>query len=211
MGAVKVMPPRSQRSTGRNFSRSLANAVARRQTRAIRPAMPCPARLLLPVFCALTLSACAGSGDAYPSLAIRDVERAQGQFEPIPVDPIDVPEIPVNYEGSLEARLTTLLESARAAHARFLRSEAVARRTVAGAGRAAVGSDNWGATQVALSDLESIRSDTAVALADLDILHIAASVAAEDRGQIDAARDSVIALVEQEDAALAELRARVTP
>lgn len=171
--------------------------------------MPCPARLLLPALCALTLSACASSGDEFPSLAIRDVERAQGQFEPIAVDPIDVPEIPVSYEGSLGERLAALVESARAAHARFTRSEAVARRTVAGAGRASIGSDNWGASQVALSDLESIRSDTAIALAELDILHIAASVAAEDRVQIDAARDSVIALVEGEDAALAELRSRV--
>ncbi|OBX18518.1 hypothetical protein A9995_11140 [Erythrobacter sp. QSSC1-22B] len=173
--------------------------------------MSCPARLALPAFCALALSACAGTGEDYPSLAIRDVERAKGQFEPIPVAPIDVPEIPVNYEGSLEGRLATLVESARAAHARFTRSEGSARRTVAGTGRAAVGSDNWGAAQVALSDLESIRSDTAIALADLDILHIAASIAAEDRVQIDAARETVIALVQQEDAALAELRARVTP
>lgn len=173
--------------------------------------MSCPARLLLPALCALTLSACASSGDEFPSLAIRDVERAQGQFEPIAVDPIDVPEIPTNYEGSLENRLATLVESASAAHTRFTRSEAVARRVVAGAGRSAVGSDAWATSQVALSDLESIRSDTAIALAEVDILHIAASVAAEDRAQIDAARDSIIAMVQEEDAALAELRARVTP
>ena len=164
--------------------------------------MSCPARLLLPALSALALSACASTGDDYPSLAIRDVERARGQFEPVAVEPINVPEVPVNYEGSLDARLTMLVEAARSAHQRFNASAPAARRTVASAGRA---------SQVALSDLESIRSDTAIALADLDILHIAASVAAEDRVQIDAARDSVIALVEQEDATLAELRARVAP
>ncbi|MBU2340836.1 MAG: hypothetical protein KKE77_06275 [Alphaproteobacteria bacterium] len=173
--------------------------------------MSCPARLSLPALCALALSACASSGDEFPSLAIRDVERAQGQFEPIPVAPIDVPEIPTNYEGSLGDRLATLVESARAAHERFVRSEGVARRTVSGAGRAPVGSDNWASSQVALADLESIRSDTAIALAEIDILHIAASVAAEDRVRIDAARDSILALVEEEDAALSELRARVAP
>ncbi len=173
--------------------------------------MSCPARYVLPTLCALLLSACASTGDDYPSLAIRDVERAQGQFEPVPVEPIDVPEVPVNYEGSLDERLTMLVEAARSAHQRFTASAPAARRTVAGAGRAAIGSDNWGAAQVALADLESIRSDTAIALADLDILHIAASVAADDRAQIDAARSAVIALVEQEDAALAELRARVAP
>ncbi len=173
--------------------------------------MSCPARLLLPALSALALSACASTGDDYPSLAIRDVERAQGQFEPVAVEPINVPEVPVNYEGSLDARLTMLVEAARSAHQRFSASAPAARRTVASAGRAAIGSNAWGASQVALSDLESIRSDTAIALADLDILHIAASVAAEDRVQIDAARDSVIALVEEEDATLAELRARVAP
>lgn len=172
--------------------------------------MSCPAHLLLPAFCALLLSACASNGDEFPSLATRDVERAQGQFEPIAVDPIDVPEVPVNYEGSLDGRLAMLVEAAGAAHARFNRSEAAARRTVAGASGAATGSDSWASAQVALSDLESIRSETAIALADLDILHIAASVAAENRVQIDTARASVIALVEEEDAVLAELRSRVT-
>jgi hypothetical protein len=213
MDAVKVMPLRSQRSTGEN-SRSLAKPVAPRHSRAIRPAMSCPARLLLSALAALTLSACASSGDGggdYPSLAIRDVERARGQFEPIAVDPIAVPEVPVAYEGSLQERLAMLVEAARSAHQRFAANLPAARRTVASAGRAAIGSDAWGASQVALADLESIRSDAAIPLADLDILHIAASVAAEDRGQIDAARSAVIALVEEEDEALAELRARVAP
>lgn len=173
--------------------------------------MSCPARLLLSALCALALSACASSGDDYPSLAIRDVERAQGQFEPIPVAPIDVPEVPRNYEGSLDARLAMLVEAASSAHQRFTASAPAARRTVARTGRAAVGSNDWGAAQVALADLSSIRSDTAIALADLDILHIAAAVAAEDRAQIDAARSAVIAMVEEEDATLAELRARVEP
>lgn len=210
MGAVKVMPPRSQRSTGEN-SRSLAKPVAPRHSRAIRPAMSCPARLLLSALAALTLSACASSGGDYPSLAIRDVEHARGQFEPIAVDPIAVPEVPVAYEGSLQERLGMLVEAARSAHQRFVASLPAARRTVASAGRAAIGSSAWGASQVALADLESIRSDAAIPLADLDILHIAASVAAQDRGQIDTARSAVIALVEEEDEALAELRARVAP
>ncbi len=129
----------------------------------------------------------------------------------MPVDPIDVPEVPVNYEGSLDARLTNLVEAARSAHQRFTASAPAARRTVARTGRAAVGSNDWGAAQVALADLSSIRSDTAIPLADLDILYIAASVAAENRAQIEAARSSVIALVEEEDATLAELRAWVEP
>jgi hypothetical protein len=173
--------------------------------------MSFPARLVVPVLCALALSACAGTGGDYPSLAIRDVERAQGQFEPIPVEPIAVPQVPTNYEGSLNERLAMLVEAAASAHQRFVASAPTARRAVASAGRSDIGSSAWGAAQVALADLTSIRSDTAIALADLDILHIAASIAAEDRAQVDAARASVIALVEEEDAVLAELRERVAP
>lgn len=173
--------------------------------------MPHPARLALPALGVLALSACASPSADYPSLAIRDVERARGQFEPIAVDPIAVPEVPVSYEGSLEERLAGLVGAARSAHQRFVASAPAARRTVAATGRTAVGSSAWGAAQVALADLDSIRSDTAIALADLDILYIAAAIAAEDRAQIDAARSLVIELVEEEDELLAELRERVEP
>ena len=66
------------------------------------------------------LAACQTAPDgAYPSLAIRDVERAQGQLEPVPGDPIDVPPVEVPLDGPLDQRLAALVEQGRSAHARF--------------------------------------------------------------------------------------------
>ena len=158
---------------------------------------------------AFTLSACQTTPGEYPSLAVRDVERMEGRFEPPLPSQLDVPEVPTDYSGTLDQRLATLAENARAAHARFLAARPAASRLAAAAAGSTIGSDAWASAQVALSDLDSIRSDTAVALADLDILAVAAAVQAEERAAIDATRADVLAMVTEEDDTLAELRARV--
>ncbi|MGI8942683.1 MAG: hypothetical protein ACR2FJ_00330 [Qipengyuania sp.] len=155
------------------------------------------------------LAGCASAEGQYPSLAVRDVERVQGRFEPIESAPLDVPEVQVDLAGGLDARLASLLTQARAAHEEFVASTPAAANRAAAASGAAIGSDAWAAAQVALADLDSIRSRTAIALGDLDILYIAASVQAEERGAIDVVRERVIAIVSEEDEALAQLRARV--
>ena len=156
------------------------------------------------------LAACQTAPDeAYPSLAIRDVERAQGQLEPVPGDPIDVPPVEVPLDGPLDQRLAALVEQGRSAHARFTEAAPRASRLASAASGSSVGSDAWASAQVALADLDSIRSMTAIALADLDILFIAASVEATDTSALTAARQSLLALVREEDRTLADLRARV--
>ena len=75
------------------------------QTATMRPA------LLAAIALAPALAACQTAPDgAYPSLAIRDVERAQGQLEPVPGDPIDVPPVEVPLDGPLDQRLAALVE-----------------------------------------------------------------------------------------------------
>ena len=147
--------------------------------------------------------------DRFPSLEIRDVERAEGTFEPVAGPTLDVPTVEVEVDGTLEARLASLLEQASAAHAQFTRSLPNAETRVRAASGSAVGSDSWAAAQVALADLDSARSTAAIALGDLDILFAAASVQADDVSAITSTRDQVIALVSQEDAALERLRAQV--
>ncbi|HCJ22795.1 MAG TPA: hypothetical protein DHV64_14940, partial [Erythrobacter sp.] len=73
----------------------------------------------------------------------------------------------------------------------------------------AIGSDSWATAQVALADLDSARSIAATALGDLDILYTAATVQAQDSAAIAAARETVIALVREEDDVLARLRAQI--
>ena len=156
-------------------------------------------RLTILATSAAALAACASTPDTpYPSLAIRDAERASGQYpvpqgdcagnapdaggtlRPAPPAPPPPPSIP----ASLVEQASQLEAQARAAHADFERAVPAARAAVRGAG--AVGSKSWGR-------------------ADLDTLVATRSVAGEPVDRIVAARDAVAQLVEQEDAVLVEL------
>lgn len=162
------------------------------------------------VFAALpALAACATGSDRYPSLAIRDVERAEGRFEPVASTPLAVPEVAVPTGGTVAERLAALGASADAAHRAFLSSAPTATRRANAASGAAIGSDAWASAQVALADLDSARSATAIALADLDTLMVANAVQARDVSAIELVRQQVIAQVSEEDAILARLRAQV--
>lgn len=157
----------------------------------------------------LTLAACATPGDRYPSLAIRDVERAQGQFEPTPATPLDVPVVATPATGPLAERLASLGAQATRAHEAFMASAPKAERAASAAAGDAIGTTAWASAQVALADLDSARSQTAIALADLDTLMVADAVQGQDVSAIEIVRQQVIAQVEAEDETLARLRARV--
>lgn len=155
------------------------------------------------------LAACATASDKYPSLAIRDVERAQGQFESAPGAPLDVPQVTSPVTGPLTERLAALGSQAEAAHRAFLASTPRAERAASAAFGDAIGTTAWANAQVALADLDSARSQTAIALADLDTLMVSSAVQAEDVSAIEVVRQQVIAQVTEEDETLARLRARV--
>ncbi|QIQ86653.1 hypothetical protein [Erythrobacter sp.] len=167
-------------------------------------------RLLAAPFAALMLSACAGGSGDYPSLAIRDVERQYGRFlitegtAPAPA-PAPAPVAPVAGQAAIAA----LVSDARASFERFeAREDAVARLVGAGRGRS-IDSDARAAALTALSDLSAIRSATAVPLGDLDLLAAEAATTFAPTDDIDAARALVLALVERQDAVLAELWAEM--
>ncbi len=158
----------------------------------------------------IVLSGCASTASGeYPSLAIRDVERVEGSFDPAPAQRLDVPQVAVDLTGGLDARLAALVAQARDAHDSFTASAPQAETRVRAAAGSEIGSDSWASAQVALADLDSARSLAAVALGDLDILYAAATVQADDSAQIEAARAQVLALIGEEDAVLERLRARV--
>ncbi len=151
---------------------------------------------------ALALSACASNGD-FPSLAIRDAERAEGQFT---VDrPAPAPPLPEPLSADMSERLVQIVERARGAHADFTAALPAARRRIAAGRGAAVGTDARGDALVALADLESIRTRTAIPLADIDTLYTDEAVRGELREAVVDARGTVVDLIAQEDAALAEL------
>lgn len=161
-------------------------------------------------FTAILLAGCAtASSDRYPSLAVRDIERAEGTFEPVPGPQLDVPEVETDIGPDLGAGLASLVEQAQSAHAAFTQTVPSAERSVQAASGSTIGSDSWAAAQVALADLDSARSNAAIVLGELDTLYTAATVQAEDSSAIVEARNAVIALVTQEDSILERLRARV--
>jgi hypothetical protein len=152
----------------------------------------------------LLLAACASPGD-YPSLAQRPVERVEGAFATDVPEPTPVP--PPAPSADLVARLADLQRDAASLHGQFVEATPTATRLAAAAG--STGSDSWASAQVALADLDSLRSRVAVSLADLDALWVDSTVEAGPREVIGAARDSVEALIVQEDETLARLRSRV--
>lgn len=151
------------------------------------------ALLLLPF-----LAACASPGEEYPSLALREAERATGSFEPAPPEPYVPPPPP----AAVLDRLDALAAEAARAHRAFLAEAPAARRAVAAAGNADVGSDGWARASVAVADLESARSQAMIALADLDRLMVDAATEGEALDRIAAVRDAVIAQVDEQNATI---------
>jgi hypothetical protein len=160
-------------------------------------------KALIPI-APFALAACATSGE-YPSLAQRPAERAQGTFTAEAAEPAPPP--PVLPSADLAARLAELQRQAESAHGEFRRAAPAAQRLANAAGSR--GSDSWASAEVALSDLDSIRSRAAIALADLDTLWVDATLEGGAREAIAVVRSSVEALIAEEDAVLARLRGRI--
>lgn len=166
----------------------------------INSVLPCA--LLL-----LSLSACAGTGSDYPSLAIRDAERVTGTYG---VAPEDMPQTaPDPAPAGTSERLAQILSEARSAHGDFVALVPTAEQRVAAGAGSGIASDSWSRAQVALAQLDSARSRAAVPLGDLDLLYADATLAWQERDAISAARDEVTGLIAQEDATLARLRNRL--
>lgn len=162
---------------------------------------------IAPLLLAAPLAACAAGSADYPSLAIRDAERVEGSFEP--AAPAEAPPPPAPPSADLLGRLSQLQAQASSAHRAFLEAAPGARRAVFAARGAAVESNAYADAQIALADLDSHRSRTAVALGDLDLLFAEATLAFELRAPIAEVRSEVAALIAREDAVLAELRGAI--
>jgi len=159
-----------------------------------------------------TLSACAADTSRYPSLERRDAERMTGSASPVEPD-IAPPPAPATPPTGLTERLAAIAAAAEDSHKTFQSRVAPARERVRRAAGAELGTLAWADAEVALSSLESARSDTMFALADLDELLATGTVAQAETGkpaglpEISALREQITALVASEDAVLADVRA----
>lgn len=167
---------------------------------------------IAPFVLALSLSACAASGD-YPSLSIRQAERISGSANVVAAQPGPAALPAPNPEFA--ARLAQLVDQGRDAHQRFSARRGGAEQRVMAASGAAVASEAWSVASVALADLEASRSEAMVALGELDAIYAAEAIAATESGdpsKRDAAataRDQVTAIVGEEDDVLARLRGKL--
>jgi hypothetical protein len=165
---------------------------------------------LFPLGAAMLLPACAAS-TAYPSLAVRKVERVEGSGMPAAGSVNAVPALPP-ASADLTTRLAGLVDVARKAHAAFQARQANAERAVAAAGAAR--GDAWTSAEVALSDLQTTRSSALTALAELDQLYVDERAAHPEQvspaaAAIGAARDQVDGWVSAENAVADRLAARL--
>ena len=178
------------------------------------------ARFALMLGTGLALSAC--SEGKYPSLAQRPVERRAPSASPVAAPVIAEP-----VPAALRANLAALLAQAQAAHDAFLAHRGEADRLVAAAGSSPTPGDAppsaaWSAANEALAELDANRADIARAQDQLERLYIddrvAHAIADGQSGSanarpagaaIAAARDTVLALVQQEDDILTALKSRL--
>ncbi len=147
------------------------------------------------------LSGCAGSSDQYPSLAIRDAERAVGQFTPTQAND----EAPPTRAPASAQDIAQLVEQASESHKAFLSAQSSAGRLVSGARGTSTESDARARALVALADLTSKRSDTAIALGDIDLLAAQGKTEFSTSGDLEAAQTLIADIVDQQDRALAAL------
>lgn len=153
----------------------------------------------------LALSACANNESPYPSLSIRDQERASGVFDPVEPEPYVPPAAGPQFLSKLES----IKVEAEAAHQQFLAASSRARSSIVAGRGAQPGSDAWATAQVALADVLSARSATLMPLAELDMLHADVVTEEGDTGPLETLRSAIEALLAEEDRQVAELSAQL--
>ncbi|WP_380874324.1 hypothetical protein ACFB49_47210 [Sphingomonas sp. DBB INV C78] len=115
------------------------------------------------------LPGCGQTGQTYPSLAPRPVEKLSIE-EPAPESSEPIPAA----NAPTDAQIATQTAAAESARGRFTEELAAAKRAVSSASGKAVDSEAWVAAQQALSRLDQTRGPVTTALASLDEMMVAA-------------------------------------
>ena len=167
-----------------------------------------PARLLTSRFAAPfriapllgALALCACSTASYPSLAQRPGETTPHPApQTAPTSPASVP----------TPQLAAWLADAQTAHARFTAALPAARAALAAAQSAPRGSEAWSTANLALAQLETLRTDLGITQAALESSYAQDRLAlthSPSAPQIAATRDAITTLTTAEDEILAALR-----
>ena len=152
---------------------------------------------------ALVVTACAGSADRYPSLALRDFER-RSVVGAAPASPPAAPAA-AGLSADESARIAALVTRAEQCEAAFARQQAGSAALVRRARGQGRDSAARATALVALADLTTLRSATFLPLGELDLLAAEAAANNRDTASIAAAQTAVLAQIARQDAALSAL------
>ncbi len=157
--------------------------------------------LLYALIGALLTTGCAVDPDRYPSLAIRDIERTTGKFA------VDIQRSETASPPSLSARpdVSQFIAKAQSAHTRFQAAQLGARKSVLNGRGQSADSLAYTNALLALAELSSLRSDTALALGDIDLMRSQAETDLMQADHIVAAQAEVMTMLTEQDAVMAQL------
>ena len=160
-------------------------------------------RLFATGMAALAISGCAGAGDRYPELNLRDFERVQGTFTSAGAE--SEPKGPTAISAKSLSEIESALAQASQRHANFLNEAVRARTAVQSAAGTSIDDNRWPIALIEIATLESRHGEMASLLADLDAMYADASFGFSERQQIEAARSEVAAIYTSERQIIAEL------
>ena len=145
-----------------------------------------------PALLVTALAACTTAQGDYPSLALRDAERATGTM--LPPTTYNAPEPTAATMASVES----LVEQANKAYEAFGGKLDGVRAKALQARGAEIGSDAWANASIAIADLETERSRTMLPLSDIDRLTVDAATEGGKIEELEAAQGLVGQMVEFE-------------
>lgn len=158
--------------------------------------------LLMTAFSAAILSACAGSSDRYPSLAIRDAERQVGVGAPTEPPP------PVAPVASAQ-EITAIVAQAREANAAFREAQPGVRQLAEAARGLDFESNAYSNAAAAVATLSSLRGQTVSALGRLDALETEAAAIFASTDAIRSAQAEIEGMVIEQSAVLEAVSANL--
>lgn len=158
-----------------------------------------PLHFHLGALLALTVGGCASTDGRYPSLAIRDAERAQGTLTPSP------PEQPAVVGITDLDGLMAPLVRARKIDAEFAAQKDEVNALILASSGLGPDDDRRARALIGYAELTSLRGQTALALSDLDQLEAAAAIQFKRPKDINDLQASIQRMLAQQDEALDSL------
>jgi hypothetical protein len=158
-----------------------------------------PTSFTLSVLLAFALGGCASADGRYPSLAVRDAERAQGTLNPSP--PSQPSAIGITDLDALMAPL----DRARDADAKFAAQKDEVNALIAASSGLGPEDDRRARALIGYAELTSLRGQTALALSDLDQLETSSATQFKRTKDINDLQTSIQRMIAQQDETLDSL------